>query len=203
MIVYIIVLYKHPVADQDLHSNLAIKNANGHFAQPPIVFRFFRILTVIAVALCIAGLTANMSAKGLAHPNIKTKVGMILYAVSWALMVLLLLVLFFHRDSLERGDHRILLAVAISSPFLFVRLLYAFFVLFLHDATFSMIGGNVTVRLVMSVLEEFVVVIVCLAVGWTLRVREIESRPIEEAPLSPYPVGRLEYAPKHQTGVAI
>lgn len=106
-------------------------------------------------------------------------------------MVLLLLVLVTHRGSFKREEHRILLAVAISSPFLFVRLLYAFFVLFLHDDAFSMIGGNVTVRLVMSVLEEFAVVIVCLAVGWTLGVREAEPRWSEEAPLSQYPIDRL------------
>lgn len=137
-----------------------------------------------------------MSPEGLAHPDIKTKVGMILYAVSWALMALMLLVLVMHRGSLERGEHRTLLAVAISSPFIFVRLLYAFFVWFLHNSTFSMISGNVTVQLVMSVLEEFVVVIVCLAVGLTLRVRGKEPRQTEEAPLSQYPAGRAWYAPK-------
>lgn len=137
-----------------------------------------------------------MSAEGLAHPDIKTKIGMILYAVSWAQMVLILVVLAMHQGSLERGEHRTLLAVAVSSPFILVRLLYAFFVWFLHNSTFSMIGGNVTVQLVMSVLEEFVVVIVCLAVGLTLRVRDKQSRRGEEAALSQYPAGRTWYAPK-------
>lgn len=148
------------------------------------------------MALSIAGITANMSSEGLAHPDIKTKVGMILYVVSWAQMVLLLLVLVIRRGSLERGEHRTLLAVAISSPFILVRVLYALFVWFLHNSAFSMINGNVTVQLVMSVLEEFAVVIVCLAVGLTLRVRGNESNRCEEAALPGYPSGRSRYAPK-------
>lgn len=191
-----------PITDHNLDSNLSIEHTRGHPALPPLTFRFFRLLTVAAMVLSITGITANMSAEGLAHPDIKTKIGMILYGVCWAQMVLMLLILAIHRSSLERGEHRTLLAVAISSPFILVRLLYAFFVWFLHNPTFSMIGGNVTVQLVMSVLEEFVVVIACLAVGLTLRVRVEEPRRGEEAALSQYPSGRVRYASKPYVGVA-
>lgn len=93
-------------------------------------------------------------AEGLAYPDIKTKVNIILCAASWAQMVLILLVFVIHRSFLERGEHRNLLAVAISSPFILVRLLYAFFVWSLHNPTFNMIGGNVTVQLVMAVWKS-------------------------------------------------
>lgn len=112
-----------------------------------------------------------MSAEGLMNPDIKTKVGMILYVVAWALLVLILLALARHSGSMEKGERRSLVAVAISTPFILVRVLYALFVWFLHDAMFSLMNGNVTVQLVMAVLEEFAVVIVCLGIGLTLQVR--------------------------------
>lgn len=123
------------------------------------------------MALSIAGLTANMSAEGLQHPDIKVKVGMIIYAVCYGIMVALLAILAARRNSIERGEKRTLLAVALSSPFILVRLLYAFFVWFLNSPRFSILNGDVTILLVMSVLDEIVVVIICLVVGMTLRVR--------------------------------
>ena len=155
---------------------------------PRPVFPFFRILTVVAMALSIAGLTANMSAEGLQHPDIKVKIGMILYVVCFALMLALLALLATRCDSIERGEKRTLLAVALSSPFILVRLLYALFIWFLNNPKFSMLNGNVTIQLVMSVLEEFVVVIICLVVGLTLRVRNRESREGDGETLSAHPL---------------
>lgn len=155
---------------------------------PRPVFPFFRILTVVAMALSIAGLTANMSAEGLQHPDIKVKIGMIIYAVCYVLMVAMLARLAARRDSVERGEKRTLLAVALSSPFILVRLLYAFFIWFLHDSKFSMLNGNVTVQLVMSVIEEFVVVIICLVVGMTLRVRNRGPREGDREAFSSHPL---------------
>lgn len=158
----------------------------GREALPKISFHLFRIVTVVALALSIAGITSNMSADGLKHPDIKIKIGMILYVVSFVQMIFYLAILAMRRNSVEKGEHRVLLAVALSSPFILVRLLYVFFVWFLHNSTFSMMDGNVTVQLVMSVLEEFAVVIICLAVGLTLRVRGRDSGRSEESVLSDY-----------------
>lgn len=124
-----------------------------------------------------------MSAEGLKNPDIKVKVGMILYAVAWALLVLILLALARHTGSMEKGERRSLVAVAISAPFILVRVLYALFMWFLHDSTFSLMNGNITVQLVMSVLEEFAVVIVCLGIGLTLQIR-----------------GKVTQSDQHQTG---
>lgn len=124
------------------------------------------------MVLSIVGMTENMTLEGLKHPNVKVKVGMILYVVSWAHMCLFLAILAIRRRSLEKGEGRTLLAVAISSPFIFVRVLYAMLVWFLATSAFNIFNGNVTIQLVMSVLEEFAVVIVCLSFGLTLNVRK-------------------------------
>jgi hypothetical protein len=76
------------------------------------------------------------------------------------------------RSSIEKGENRTLAAVVVSAPFILVRIIYAMLLFFLANSTFNMIDGNNTVQLVMSVFDELIVVFVCLAVGFTLGVRE-------------------------------
>lgn len=88
------------------------------------------------------------------------------------------------------------MAVAISAPFLLVRVLYSVCIWFLHNDEFRLFGGNVTVLLVMAVLEEVVVVTLCLWIGMTLRVRgkgKASGRE-EESAVSDHLLGA--YAPK-------
>jgi uncharacterized membrane protein (DUF485 family) len=80
---------------------------------------------------------------------------------------------------IQQGERRLVLAVAISVPFILVRLIYSAILSFAHNPRFNLISGSVTINLVMAVLEEFVVIIVCLGVGLTLRVhneRDVSMR---------------------------
>lgn len=80
---------------------------------------------------------------------------------------------------IQNGERRLVLAVAISVPFILVRLIYSAILSFAHNPRFNLISGSVTINLVMAVLEEFVVIIVCLGIGLTLRVhneRDISVR---------------------------
>ena len=135
-------------------------------------FTFFRIVTIVALVLTVSGLTWNMTLDGLKHPNVVVKVGMIFYLVIWFVMCTLLGILFLYRSSIEKGENRTLVAVAVSAPFLLVRIIYAMLLFFLANSTFNMIDGSNTLQLVMSVFDELIVVFVCLAVGFTLGVRE-------------------------------
>ncbi|KAJ5089253.1 hypothetical protein N7532_007937 [Penicillium argentinense] len=173
-------------------ANLSIQRKTGQAPLNQLIFIFFRLLTLVAMVLSIVGITANMSAEGLAHPDIKVKVGMTLYLVAAGVLCLLLAFLGMHQVSMQRGEKRTILAVAISTPFLLVRLIYATLIWFLHDSSFSMIGGNVTIQLVMSVLEEFAIVITCIGVGITLRVVSKESRATQETHLD-------VYSPQHKS----
>ncbi|KAJ6022372.1 uncharacterized protein N7446_012725 [Penicillium canescens] len=175
-------------------ANLSIGNTTGRRPLPHFVFYFFHALTITCLALTVAGITADMSPQAMQNPDIKIKVGVILYIISWAVMCLFLAILAWHRGSLEKGEHRTLVAVAISTPFLLVRIHYSVFMWFSHNPDFSLFNGNVTVQLVMSVLEEVVVVVVCLAIGMTLRVRGKTSSREEEAGASDHLLA--SYAPK-------
>ncbi|KAH8429772.1 uncharacterized protein LDX57_007444 [Aspergillus melleus] len=137
----------------------------------PRGFGLYRIVTIVALALTIAGLTSDMSVEGMEHPNARVKVGMILYVVCWVGLCVLLAILYLRRSSIGKGEDRALLAVAISAPLLLVRIIYAMLIFFLANSTFNALDGNNTASLLMSVLEEIGVVIVCLAIGFTLKVR--------------------------------
>ncbi|KAJ5155801.1 hypothetical protein N7492_008604 [Penicillium capsulatum] len=153
-------------------ANESIANTTSRPVLPRHAFTAFRVITIVALALSVSGLTWDMSIEALKNPNTEVKVGMVLYLVSWALLCGMLGILFLCRSSLEDGENRNLAAVAISAPFLMIRIIYSMLVFFLANSTFNILDGNVTVQLVMSVIEEIIVVFVCLGIGYTLRVRE-------------------------------
>jgi hypothetical protein len=173
---------------------LSIENTTGRRPLHQYFFYLFHAVTITSLALTIAGITADMSPQAMQNPNIKIKIGMVLYIISWAQMCLYLGILGWHQASLEKGERRTLVAVAVSAPFVLVRVLYSVLMWFLHNSDFGLFGGNVTVQLAMAVLEEFVVVIVCLGIGMTLRVRDQVFRGEEESAASDHLLA--SYAPK-------
>ena len=150
------------------------------------LLRVLRVICVVAASLSIVGLTKNMSPEALKHPSRLIKVSMILYIVSWALLLFILLLVARQRAEIEAGERRILLAVALSVVFLLVRLLYAVLLWFATSAVFNFMDGSNTAMLLMSVLPEIAVVIVCLLVGMTLSANVRQSH-------SPEPYQRTQY----------
>ncbi|CAI7593945.1 unnamed protein product [Penicillium manginii] len=165
-----------------------LSRANQSMARPilhRLTFTAFRVTTIVALALTVSGITWNMTPEALKTPNTEVKVGMILYFVSWVLLCVGLAVLFLRRSKIAEGENRNLLAVAVCVPFLLIRTIYALLLWFVANNTFNALDGNTTVQLVMSVLEEMVIVFVCLGIGFTLHVREKnwKSVPNKEAEL--------------------
>ncbi|KAJ5943797.1 hypothetical protein N7516_003965 [Penicillium verrucosum] len=137
---------------------------------PQIIFRVIGIISLVAVILSIVGATTNSNI-GQGLVTTESKVGLVLYLVTWIGVFGLFLLFLQRNQSIEDGEHRLLLAVGISLPLILVRLVYSFIYSFGHKSEFNMVSGNVTIQLVMSVLEEIVVVFVCLGIGLTLQVR--------------------------------
>ncbi|PYH73653.1 uncharacterized protein BO88DRAFT_484551 [Aspergillus vadensis CBS 113365] len=137
----------------------------------PAFFRLVGLLTLAGMVLCIVGASNSSSLQGITNST-EAKVGDVLYLIAWACLCALLLVVGSKYRSIEDGEHRLVLAVGISVPLLLVRLIYSLLSVFTHNPTFNMLTGNVTVFLVMAVLEEIVIVVICLGVGMTLEVRQ-------------------------------
>ncbi|GAD97607.1 hypothetical protein ANI_1_1798184 [Paecilomyces variotii No. 5] len=136
-----------------------------------LIFRGLGLLTLGALVLTIIGQTTSSSLEAFTHPKVETKVGIVLFVVAWVATCFVLLALRGKYNEIEDGEHRLLLAVGMSLPFLLVRLMYSVLSIFVHNSDFNIVNGNVTIMLVMSVLEEFAIVIICLGIGLTLQVR--------------------------------
>ncbi|RAK95515.1 uncharacterized protein BO80DRAFT_469349 [Aspergillus ibericus CBS 121593] len=133
----------------------------------PLIFRLLSLITLAGMVLCIVGSTQSTNLTDIVNSS-EAKIGDVLYLVAWVGLCAMLLLIGSKYQSIEDGEHRLLLAVGISVPLLLIRLIYSLLSVFTHRSTFSMFTGNVTVMLVMTVLEEIVIVVVCLGVGVTL-----------------------------------
>lgn len=136
----------------------------------PMIFRIVNLISLVALILTIVGSTQNSNfTQGFI--TTETKVALVLFLVTWLAVCGLFLLITNRSHSIEDGERRLLLAVGISLPLILIRLVYSFIYAFGNRADFNMLSGNVTIQLVMSVLEEIVVVLVCLGIGLTLQVR--------------------------------
>ena len=147
------------------------------------VFRLIGLVSLVGVILAVVG-GVNSNTSGIpTKVDTKTKVGVVLFALTWLALCLLLAMIATRISAVELGEKRLVLAVAISVPFVFVRLLYSLLASFSKDKQFSSMTGSVTINLCMAVIEEFVVVMVLLGTGLTLRVL---PKPATASPASKY-----------------
>ncbi|GAM42722.1 hypothetical protein TCE0_044r16966 [Talaromyces pinophilus] len=138
----------------------------------PILFRLVGLISLVAMILSIVGQTTNDSSLEAGYTSSEVKAGIALFIVTWVASVFLTILMWFRYEGIEHGEHRLLWAVTISMAILFVRLLYSILSIFKHDSTFNLFSGNVTVFLVMDVLEEIIVVYIMILTGLTLQLRE-------------------------------
>jgi len=169
----------------------------------PMIFRIVGLLTILALILSIVGLTSNTSSLAdLSQINAKTKVGIIIFVVSWVGLCFLMFLVSIRYRSIEDREHRLLLAVGISIPLLLIRLVYSLLVVFANNPDFKTVSGNVTAQLVMSVIEEIVIVYICLGVGLTLSVRPpVDTEAVATGYATDYvPMARQPESNNHQQG---
>ncbi|EFE29277.1 uncharacterized protein ARB_03848 [Trichophyton benhamiae CBS 112371] len=141
----------------------------GRKGIPPIVFRVVGLLVLLGLILSIVGINSQEDGAMSYKPNAKSKAAICVTLGVWVITVGLAFIINGNKHNLPAGEKRLLLAVAISLPFILIRLLYSLISAFSHSRRFSAVSGNVTIYLVMAVLEEMVVVITCLGVGITLQ----------------------------------
>ncbi|KAI1128551.1 hypothetical protein F5Y10DRAFT_174195 [Nemania abortiva] len=140
----------------------------------PRILRYVQIFVLIGVILGAVGgsLSGNDYAQtGVYKVSALTEAGVGLTIAGFALLVITTVVVGVHVSSAEPGEKRLVLAVAVSLPFLFVRVLYTAIGTYNPHSAFSTLFGNVNVFLGTSVIEEFIIVLIVEAVGVTLQVR--------------------------------
>jgi hypothetical protein len=140
--------------------------------------KLIQTVVVVGLILSIVGGTkagSDFSSTGVYTPQSLSKVAIGLFIASYVLIVATTIILSFSVSHAEPGEKRLLLAVAISLPFLLVRLVYSSVSIFANTADFNSLSGNVTIYLCMALIMELCVVIIYEAVGLTLR--KIETAP--------------------------
>lgn len=65
------------------------------------------------------------------------------------------------------ASKRIMWAIILSLPLILVRLLFSLLVVFHHSYDFNAVTGSVVIWALMAVMEEIIVVLIYLFVGWT------------------------------------
>ena len=95
-----------------------------------------------------------------------SRVAIILYIVAYTALALVLLLSAPQTSVVPRKERRVPVAVVLALPLILVRLVYSACSIFLHDHLFNLVNGSVVVLVVMAVVEEFVVVVIFLTLGF-------------------------------------
>ncbi|KAL8969738.1 MAG: hypothetical protein Q9183_001857 [Haloplaca sp. 2 TL-2023] len=147
------------------------KGKNGHSGLRAKFVRKFKMIhvpLVVAVILTSIGSSYIYDSDSTNNPTGRSlaQAGIIVFMVVLLGLVLLTSFTFGRFLQLPTGEKRILIAVAVSIPFLATRLTWSLLVYFDRKSTlFELKGGNIFVRSFMAVMEEWIVVILYLAAG--------------------------------------
>lgn len=140
-------------------------------------FRLIQVLVTVGLILSIAGGTSGTpSSDGNVDPATTSKVGIILYIVAFAGMLYIYFASSGYRTLVPKQERRILLAIGLAIPFILTRLLYSIIAVFVHNHTFSIVGGDVGVRVAMAVIEEFFVTFDFIILGFSLQKLDVDEQ---------------------------
>ena len=131
----------------------------------------------------------HYSSSGKYTPDSLTKAGLALFIFSLVAIVLGTVVLSKDVNRAPSGEKRIWIAVAVSVPFLIVRMVYSAVGVFGQSRNFNSVTGSATILLCVALLEEAVVVLLYEGMGITLK--KIVKPPSNGTSQRLGPVGRL------------
>lgn len=134
----------------------------------------------MATILCIVGSTsAKPDATGHISIPATVKAGVLVYLAIFLGISLGLFLVLPHRKSVDVREGRIAMVVGLALPLIAVRILFSIIAAFANNKHFSMYGGSVGIRVGMATIEEFIVVVMYIALGFTLQKLQkpqVESR---------------------------
>jgi hypothetical protein len=138
------------------------------------MFHLIHLIIVVGLILgIVGGIDASDSyiSSGFKSytPTDLNKAGTALFIVSYVAIVILTVIMSFYVSHAEQGEKRLFMAVAISLPFILVRLVYSIISTFTKNKNFNLLNGSVTVVLCVALIEEFVVMAVYEGTGLTLK----------------------------------
>jgi MFS family permease len=138
------------------------------------MFHLIHLVIIIGLILGIVGGINASNAYVSSHyqsyaPGSLNKAGTALFIVAYVAILALTAVIGLNISAAEKGEKRLFMAVAISLPFLLVRLIYSILFTFTHNNDFNLLTGSVTVVLCVALIEEFIIVVIYEGTGLTLK----------------------------------
>ncbi|KAF1843141.1 uncharacterized protein K460DRAFT_407506 [Cucurbitaria berberidis CBS 394.84] len=132
-------------------------------------FRIVLLLITVGLILSIVGgTTGNYQSDGTQEIPTTSKVGVILFIIAFAGIVIGFLTSVKEISVVPKKERRVPVAIAFALPLVLVRLVYSACVVFGHNHLFNLITGSVAVLVMMSVIEEFLVVAIYICLGFLL-----------------------------------
>jgi hypothetical protein len=135
------------------------------------MLKFIETIIVVGLILgIVGGVNASTSFQntGTYQPGSLNKAGTSLFIVTYVGIVAATILISFSVSHAEKGEKRIIMAVAFSLPFLLVRLAYSIGSTFSYGKKFNLLTGNPTILLCVALLEEIIVVFAYEGTGLTL-----------------------------------
>jgi hypothetical protein len=136
-------------------------------------FKLFLILQLListGLMLGIVGVTSGKSwaADGTFTPSAASKAGIILYIVGLVAITIIFILSLPNASAVPIPERPLRVHIPIALLAIAVRLLYSTLCVFVHDSTFSLVGGSIVADVLMAIVEEFFVVIITLILGLKL-----------------------------------
>jgi hypothetical protein len=155
---------------------------------PPTPMKLVTLITFIGLILGIVGVTISDNSDGY-QPGKLAKAAIGIFLAVFVIFILLSAWLFYELScSLRRFQKKLFIAVALSSPFLLVRLLYSALSDYTTLKAFAL-DGNATAYLCMAALEEIIAMVITMALGI--------SAVLERDFVKVAPVAQEDPEPKH------
>ncbi|KAL9105400.1 MAG: hypothetical protein Q9227_009418 [Pyrenula ochraceoflavens] len=164
---------------------VTVINRNGNGKHTIIKARHIQIVmltNLVGLILTIwGGIRAgnNYSSSGSYKPDELTKAGLGLFIFTLAVIMLGTVMLGSAVSHAPGGEKRIWIALAVSIPFLIVRMVYSAVSVFGQKVRFNPVTGSATLLLCVALIEEAAVVIAYVGVGVTLK--KVEDLGLQQA----------------------
>ncbi|KAF2759637.1 hypothetical protein EJ05DRAFT_498848 [Pseudovirgaria hyperparasitica] len=163
-----------------------LSRVNDHIAEgtgkvPPRVFKLIGLVSLVGLILSSSGgSSSTYHDDGSVTIATTSKAALIMFFIIFIVQVFLTIYFQTRSRAIDKGEKRLVLAVAICSPFLIIRYAYQFEYTFTGKRKWSSTFGDVTLFLILFVLTEIIVVTTCIAVGLTLRKRPATAQTHDE-----------------------
>ncbi|KAF2713065.1 hypothetical protein K504DRAFT_333792, partial [Pleomassaria siparia CBS 279.74] len=129
--------------------------------------RLIRLLIIVGLILAIVGGSSSINSQGLYEPQITSKIGVVLYLIAFVSLGIMAVITAMKLSNGPKDEIRITWVAILSLPLILVRLVYSFLAVFSKNKSFSPASGSVIIHVFMAILEEWLVVVMYLLVGWT------------------------------------